>query len=148
MKRMGFDRCGARVVKIAVLTLACFPASMLGADRTVWDGVYADSQADAGNPLYDEHCSRCHGDTLAAGDAGPPLLGPDFRSNWNGLTLKALFERIRAMPSFHTQPRDRMVNTNILAYLLRINGFPSGELDLSSQSDLLAGIKILADPPK
>ena len=121
---------------------------MLTAQRTVWDGVYSEPQADAGAALYDEHCSRCHGDALEAGDAGPPLLGPDFRGNWDGFNLKDLYERIRAMPSFQTQPRDRIVNTNILAYLLRINGFPDGAVELPSRSELLAGIKIRADRPK
>ncbi len=148
MRRMLFDRIGSRALRNLVLTIVCFSASILNAQRTVWDGVYAEKQADAGASLYDEHCSRCHGDTLGASDAGPPLMGPDFRSNWDGLTLRALFERIRAMPSFRTQQRDRLLNANILAYLLRINGFPSGEFDLSSESDLLAGIKIVADPPK
>ncbi len=84
---------------LRMLAILCFSTSVLSAQRTVWDGVYADSQADAGAGLYDEHCSRCHGDTFEAADAGPPLTGPEFRANWNGLTLKDLFERIRVMPS-------------------------------------------------
>src|ERR1700681_1983661 len=109
----------------AILAVVCSPATLLNAQRSVWDGVYADSQADAGAALYDEHCSRCHGDTFEAADAGPPLSGPEFRANWHGFTLKDLFERIRGMPAFKTPARDRVVNANILAFLLRINGFPS-----------------------
>ncbi|MGD1098096.1 MAG: hypothetical protein ABSB35_39670 [Bryobacteraceae bacterium] len=50
-------------MRIVLLFTLC-AAPMLFAQRTVWDGVYADKQADTGAPLYDEHCSRCHGDRL------------------------------------------------------------------------------------
>jgi len=134
-------------VRIVLLFTLC-AAPMLFAQRTVWDGVYADKQADTGAPLYDEHCSRCHGDRLEASDYGPPLLGPEFRENWNGKTLRDLFERIRTtMPMNKPQSLDRPVLVNILAYLLYINGFPSGESELIPSRENLMGIKILADPP-
>src|SRR5271167_231014 len=121
---------------------------MLFAQRTVWDGVYAEKQSDAGAPLYDDHCSRCHGDRLSAGDYGPPLLGPEFRENWNGKLLRDLFERIRTtMPMSKPQSLDRPTLVNILAYLLYINGFPSGAAELVPTRENLMGIKILADPP-
>jgi mono/diheme cytochrome c family protein len=131
--------------KIAVLLILC---AALHAQRTVWDGVYADGQADAGAPLYDEHCSRCHGDRLDASDYGPPLLGPEFRENWQGKTLQDLFGVIRTtMPLNKPQSLNRPVLVNVLAYLLYINGFPSGEELVPSRENLM-GIKILADPPK
>ena len=128
--------------------VVCFSGLILRAQPTVWDGVYTDSQADAGAELYDEHCSRCHGDIFEAADAAPPLSGPEFRANWQGLTLKDLFERIRVMPSFKTSSRDRVTNANILAFLLRINGFPSGEVQLPDRAELLARIKIVANKPR
>lgn len=134
--------------KIAILIIVCV-APALYAQRTVWDGVYADKQADAGAPLYEEHCSRCHGDRLEASDYGPPLFGPEFRSNWDGKTLRDLFEQIRTtMPLNKPQSLDRPILVNILAYLLSLNGFPSGESELIPSRENLMGIKILADPPQ
>ena len=52
-------------------------------------------QAGRGKSLYNEHCASCHADTLMGGEMSPPLVGGDFLSNWNGLTLGELFERIR-----------------------------------------------------
>ena len=52
------------------------------------------------------------------------------------------------MPSFKTSSRDRVTNANILAFLLRINGFPSGEVQLPDRAELLAGIKIVANKPR
>ncbi len=63
--------------------------------RSVWDGVYTQEQAERGHSLYNEHCTSCHGDTLAGGEVAPPLAGGDFLANWNGLTVGDLFERIR-----------------------------------------------------
>jgi S-disulfanyl-L-cysteine oxidoreductase SoxD len=132
-----------------ILIIVWVSASMLNAERTVWDGVYSESQANEGAPLYDQHCSVCHGDTLNARDGGPPLLGPDFRSNWDGKALENLFERIRTtMPLNKPQSLSRTVLVDILAYLLSINGFPSGESKLTPSREDMAGIKILAYPPK
>src|SRR5205807_9097952 len=63
--------------------------------HSVWDGVYTDEQARRGEPLYHLRCAQCHGDKLTGGESAPPLTGGQFLSNWNGLTLDVLFERIR-----------------------------------------------------
>src|SRR6202012_4460170 len=66
-----------------ILMMLWVSVSLLSAQRTVWDGVYTESQADKGSELYDEHCEVCHGDTINARDGGPTLLGAEFRSNWD-----------------------------------------------------------------
>src|SRR2546426_10344397 len=63
--------------------------------RSVWDGVYTEEQAKRGEPLYRKECASCHGDVLTGGESAPPLTGGAFLSNWNGLTLGDLFDRIR-----------------------------------------------------
>ncbi|HMD48892.1 MAG TPA: cytochrome c, partial [Bryobacteraceae bacterium] len=63
--------------------------------RSVWDGVYTQDQAKQGEAVYSESCSSCHGTSLIGQDAAPALAGGDFLSNWNGLTVGDLFERIR-----------------------------------------------------
>src|ERR1700722_20293555 len=67
---------------------------------SVWDGVYAQAQADRGKALYGQHCASCHGATLDGSGAVPPLAGADFKGNWNGQTADALFEKIQtSMPA-------------------------------------------------
>src|SRR3982751_4866669 len=97
-------------------------AGVLGAraqSRTIWDGVYAEAQAARGETVYAERCARCHGDTLAGMESAPALTGTSFYSNWEGETLDALFERMRAsMPQDNPGSLSRPQNADILAYIL------------------------------
>src|SRR5262245_63503562 len=63
--------------------------------RTVWDGVYTEEQAKRGEGLYRQSCATCHGDALLGREMASPLTGPVFNSNWNGVMLGDLMERMR-----------------------------------------------------
>jgi mono/diheme cytochrome c family protein len=111
--------------------------------RSVWDGVYTDEQANRGQGLYKEHCASCHADTLTGGEMSPPLAGGDFLSNWNGLTLGELFERIRTtMPLNKAGKLTREVNADITAYILSFNKFPAGKTELPHSTEFLKQIRI------
>src|SRR6266852_4271121 len=134
-----------RVAAVAVMGWA----ALFGQDspsRSVWDGVYTVAQAKRGQALYNQQCSSCHGDTLAGGEAAPPLAGGDFLSNWDGLTMGDLFERIRkTMPGNKPGSLSREVNADITAYMLGVNSFPTGERELASNTELLKQIRIAAN---
>jgi mono/diheme cytochrome c family protein len=107
---------------------------------SVWDGVYTEDQAKRGEGLYQKKCASCHGEKLT-GAAAPPLAGDWFLSNWNGLTLDFLFERIRvtmpaASPSQVSVPEKR----DILAYLLNVNKFPPGKTELQDKAETMKDI--------
>src|SRR5687767_13706413 len=69
------------------------------AATSTWGGAYTEDQAKLGEVAYAKHCSECHGQDPAGDGFAPALKGPEFMSNWNGLTLGDLFERIRvSMP--------------------------------------------------
>lgn len=109
--------------------------------HSVWDGVYTDEQAKRGEPLYHDKCAACHGDKLTGGESAPPLAGGPFLSNWNGLTLDILFERIRAsMPSDNPARVGRQPKADILAYILTMNSFPPGKAELQPKAELLKDI--------
>jgi S-disulfanyl-L-cysteine oxidoreductase SoxD len=111
--------------------------------RSVWDGVYTEEQAKRGESLYHQKCASCHGDKMTGGESAPPLAGGQFLSNWNGLTLDVLFERIRlTMPSDNPAKVSRPLKADILAYVLRMNTFPSGKTDLQYKTELLKDILI------
>lgn len=113
--------------------------------HSVWDGVYTDEQAKRGEPLYQQKCASCHGDKLTGGESAPPLAGGQFLSNWNGLTLDILFERIRlTMPSDNPARVGKPAKADILAYVLSMNKFPSGKSELQSRAELLKEIMIEA----
>jgi len=118
------------------------------ATRSVWDGVYTDEQAQRGEPLYHEMCASCHGDTLKGSGETPALAGNTFLSDWNGLTLGDLFERIRrTMPQDKPGRVTRQQKTEILAYLLSFNKFPTGKMDLPHQTEFLNEIRFEATKP-
>ncbi|MGA3188314.1 MAG: cytochrome c [Bryobacteraceae bacterium] len=111
--------------------------------RSVWDGVYTAEQASRGQSLYNQHCSSCHADTLTGGEMSPPLAGGEFMSNWNGLTLGDLFERIRTtMPQNKAGKLSREVNADITAYILNVNKFPAGKTELAHSAEFLKEIRI------
>jgi cytochrome c len=113
--------------------------------HSVWDGAYTGEQAKRGEPLYHQKCASCHGDKLTGGESAPPLTGGQFLSNWNGLTLDVLFERIRTtMPSDNPAKVGRVPKADILAYILSMNRFPAGNAELQSRSEMLKEILIEA----
>jgi S-disulfanyl-L-cysteine oxidoreductase SoxD len=113
------------------------------AERTVWDSVYSPSQATRGETAYVKSCARCHGASLSGGDQATPLAGSAFLGNWNGLPLSDLQRRIRTtMPSDSVGIYDRQLVTDVIAYLLKANGFPAGGVDLPTDLDALSGIVV------
>jgi len=129
-----------------VLILCCVVAGAAYSQeptRSVWDGVYTEDQANRGQGLYKEHCASCHADTLTGGEMSPPLAGGDFLSNWNGLTMGELFERIRTtMPLNKAGKLTREVNADITAYILSFNKFPAGKAELPRSTEFLKQIRI------
>ena len=114
--------------------------------RTVWDGVFTTEQAARGQSLYTQNCASCHADTLSGGEMSPPLAGGDFLSNWNGLTVGELFERIRTtMPLNKAGKLTREVNADITAYILSFNKFPPGKEELPHSTEFLKQIQIKAE---
>jgi len=125
------------------VSLAQEPAAV--ESRSVWDGVFTEEQARRGEALYHKECKSCHGETLAGGESAPPLTGGAFLSNWNGLTLGDLFERIRkTMPQNSPGKLNRQQNADILAYTLSANKFPAGKTELSRQTEFLKEIRFEA----
>jgi mono/diheme cytochrome c family protein len=113
---------------------------------TVADGVYTDTQATRGAAVYDTACAGCHRADLG-GNTGPALREQRFARQFAGKDLKTLFTRIAA-----TMPRNAPgsladnVNLDILAYVLKENGFPAGARELTA--DALAGISVVPGRPK
>jgi mono/diheme cytochrome c family protein len=130
-------------VKRVVLTLAAVLAWALApvaAGRTVWDGVYATSQAERGAGLYAGQCSRCHGDFLdgdGAAERAVALVGPTFEENWDAASLSDLFDTIgRTMPRGAPGTLTRPQVLDVMAFLLQSNGYPVGTAELQDTAEL------------
>ena len=134
----------------AAAALAVFVlAAAAETSRSVWDGVYTAEQAKHGADLYADQCASCHGLALNGGEMAPPLTGGEFMSNWNGLTVGDLFDRIRTtMPANAAGTLNREKTAEILANILSVNGFPAGSMELPRQSEVLKQISIDAVKPE
>ncbi len=117
-------------------------------ERTTWDSVFTNEQAERGDSAYKKLCARCHMETLAGGDEAVELTGSAFMSSWNGQTLGDLHQRIRtSMPTDTPGVYSRQQVTDVIAYMLRFNGFPAGSSVLTHENDALAGIKFVSSKP-
>jgi cytochrome c5 len=109
---------------------------------SVWTGVFTGEQAERGRAAYTKYCSRCHGEDLA-GRRDYPLSGERFFDHWEAHTLDHLFRLIRdSMPPDAINAVDINDKRDIMAYLLKQNGFPAGPTELSLDSDVLATFEI------
>jgi S-disulfanyl-L-cysteine oxidoreductase SoxD len=116
--------------------------------RSVWDGVYTEDQANRGRASYGRECAGCHGESLTGADEVPALAGGAFLSNWDGLTVGDLFERIRiSMPADRPGKLNREQIADILSYLLAFNRFPFGKTELERQTEILKEIRIESAKP-
>ena len=77
-----------------------------------------------------------------------PLIGGQFQSNWNELSLGDLFDRIRvSMPLNAPGTLERKETADIVAYVLAKDKYPAGTNELPSQTEMLNSIKYLATKP-
>ena len=117
--------------------------------RSVWDGVYTQEQSRRGEALYGGECAKCHGTDLGGADEVPALSGGGFLSNWDGLTVGDLSERVRiSMPPNKQGRLSRQQIVDILSYVLSVNSFPAGKTDLDPRTEQLKQIRIEATRPK
>jgi mono/diheme cytochrome c family protein len=140
----------ARAIAISLAAAGIFQATLSGqAGRSTWDGVYSAEQAQRGDGIYRKECASCHGETLDGQGPTPPLAGDDFKSNWNGQTLKDLFDKIQTtMPADHPGKLSRQETADILAFMLGANKFPAGKTALGSNTEALARIRFDTARPK
>ena len=131
------------------LVAAAGGASAQMAGRSIWQGVYTAEQATRGASVYAARCGACHGVSLNGTGEAPGLVGGEFVSHWDTLTVGDLFDRVRTtMPQNAPQTLTRDEYADVLAYLLKYNGFPEGDKPLDRRSEVLAMISITAQKPE
>ena len=106
-----------------------------GAPKSVWEGVYTKAQAERGETLYQQECTRCHNQG--------PMTGVTFMSIWNGRTAEDLYQMMK-----NTMPQDgpgrftRREYIDMVAFTFKANEFPSGEIELKTEPEKLQAIRI------
>ena len=134
--------CGPAVYAIALLIVA-HPAAQ--APRTVWDGVFTDAQAERGRVSFSANCSSCHGADLRGAES-KALRDDRFWTDWKETTVDYLLGQIsRNMPFSDDGSLAGSLPggtyADIVAHILKTNGFPSGNAELSEASSI--GVQIV-----
>ena len=132
------------LVMLAVLQVP--PAAQSGGKHgDTWDGVYTEAQADRGKGHFTGLCRRCHNDDLGGSERGPALRGETFMSHWELQTASALFAKARdTMPPDSPASLSDQDYLDVVAHVLRANGFPAGNEAL--KLDRLDDIAIVKSP--
>jgi len=105
--------------------------------KSALQGVYTDGQASRGDNEHAANCTSCHSTTNYAGAA--------FVKTWVGRTAFDLFEQLRTtMPDDSPGSLSQQQYVDIVAYILKINGYPAGTDSLSTDPEALRLIRLEA----
>ena len=113
---------------IFLFVLLSVVATLSAQDRTADQGVYTSAQAVRGASVFDLQCATCHRD----GGTAPVLAGERFSKSFADSTLLAVFTTIQT-----TMPRQAPASLtdaeylDVLAHLLKVNGYPDGMAELA-----------------
>ena len=117
---------------LALATASLMTAQTVSPRRTVWEGVYTEAQAARGVMAFGQSCAGCH--ALAA-QGKAPLVGDAFWKSFAQKTVGDLLEFVstympNGTPGSLTEPTYR----DIVALMLKSNGFPAGTTELGGNT--------------
>jgi len=123
----------AAVVVGGAIVFAASPADEQPATSNVWEGVFTEEQAERGQQAYEVSCIGCHAATLRGTPGGPGIAGGRFVFNWADRSVGELLDYvIHNMPIGQANTLPHETYADIVAYILQVNEFPAGEVELDS----------------
>src|SRR6185369_11126952 len=134
------------MMKIRVLmlfALVVLTSSILSAqNKTVWDGVYTQQQAERGASSFASNCARCHAAT-PNGEEGRNLVGKAFWDSFRESTVDHLLDYVsKNMPNGAGGSLNANTYADLVAFILSRNDIPSGTAELTKES--ANGVQIIA----
>ena len=107
--------------------------------RTAWEGVYTDAQAERAVVAFEQSCAGCHSLSTAGKS---PLSGAEFWESYTQTTVGDLLTYVRtSMPNGRGGSLPAATYNDIVALLLKANGFPAGHTELAPET--IAGVRIV-----
>ena len=117
---------------------AAEPAEETADEPTTADGIFTVAQAERGHELYQNVCSECH-DTEDWTEVG-------FRNRWADESVFQLWYYINdRMPYDDPWSLSRQQVTDVLTYILQLNGLPAGDTELATDDDSIDDYWIVWD---
>lgn len=109
--------------------------------RTTLDTLFTMDQAKRGKDVYAGFCNSCHATSSHA--------GPNFQANWIGKTLADLFTYLsEKMPENNPGSLSTDQNRDVLAYIMQLNAWPAGSVELPGDPVVLKAVRIEASGTK
>jgi len=134
------------LIAVSVVAASLAVAARGQESKTVADGVYTEAQATRGAASYNTACANCHRADLT-GNNGPALRDQRFARQFAGKDLKTFFTKTATtMPRNAPASLGDAVYLDIVAYVLKENGFPAGPHELTTEA--LDAIRVLPTQPK
>ena len=132
-----------RVLLTAVFVVTAGAALMTAqaptAQKTVWDGVYSEAQAERATGIFSQSCSNCH---ALSPQGNRPLAGDKFWKSYTQKTVGNLLTYVSAnMPNGNGGSLPVSSYNDLVALILKSNGFPAGTTDLSLET--IANVQII-----
>lgn len=135
-------------LSIPAFAFGVFPSLFGQQTPTASDRVYTDAQAARGRAIYQEKCTRCHGEMLE-GRSAPPLTGTAFLGVWGAQPLSELASKIRnTMPAQDPGKLKPAEAADLVAYILQAGKFPSGQKELGADEAALKTIVLAPSQAK
>jgi len=129
----------AGVLFVVLATASLMTAQTANPRRTVWDGVYTEAQAARGMTAYGQSCAGCH---ALATEGKAPLVGDPFWKSFAQKTVGDVLEFVSTyMPNGKPGSLDETTYNEIVALMLKSNGFPAGTTELGRNT--IAGVQII-----
>ena len=145
-------RGGAGVVVIGAIAAAAVwgvvgNTESLAQERATSAGVFTEDQAARGKDAYLQECATCHLEDLLGDGISPPLVGVPFSYRWSDLSIGDMYAAIRTtMPQGAESSLSPQSYTDIIAYMLHANEYPTGDTELPPEEAALQQITVDEKP--
>ena len=102
---------------------------------TIWDGVFTSAQADRGQETAQAVCFACHSQS--------EWTNPMFIRVWSGRPIHQMWENLRMTMPYDSPGRlSAQEYSDVVAYMLELNGAPAGDTELPANADGLMQITV------
>ena len=117
------------------------------AERTIFDGVFTQEQADRGAGVFSQNCAVCHGNAARGGSDAPGLVGHTLNNKYADQPLQTYFHIMQTtMPLGRGNSLPPQTYADIMAHILSLHGAPAGEEELPFDEEGLSAIQIVRAP--
>ena len=108
------------------------------AEAAVGNAFFTSRQATRGNGLFRDNCVSCH--------ASSEFRGSSFERRWRNRAVGDIYEFVLySMPDDNPGGLPEQTYADIVAYMLELNDFPSGDTELPTSMDALMEMIMFAD---